>query len=206
MIIEPDVMIQNQVVEKEIDLSDLDSDTVYKNCQITSSYKSPKIREVKFEHCQFLMDDLNAVEILDCFFVNCNFSNMAFQKAVVYRSIFEGCKLLGNDFMAAKFSNVKFVDSQLKYMNLSFSNLKSVLFENSDLTGAFLQEVQLKDVFFNKSSLNDVDFSETNLKGIDLSNSFFENMIITPSLVRGLKISAGQAPFIAAQLGITICY
>lgn len=206
MIIEPDLLIENQVSGEKIDLSDIEAGTVYKNCQIRSSYRLPKIKEAKFERCEFLTDDLNEIEILDCIFLNCNLSNISFRKAVVYRTIFEECKLLGNDFIGSKFSNVKFIDSHLRYLNLSDNNLKSIFFENSDLTGAYLQEVRMKEVDFKRCNLNEVDFSDTNLNGIDLSSSDFESIIFTPTQVRGLKISASQAPLIAAQFGITICY
>ncbi|WP_217269685.1 pentapeptide repeat-containing protein [Neobacillus endophyticus] len=204
--IEPDLIIENEVLNETIDLSEVEPGTVYKNCQITSTYRSPQIKESKFEHCEFLTEELNDIEMLDCIFTNCNLANIALRHAVVYRTIFESCKLLGNDFIGSKFSNVKFIDSHLRYINFSDSNLKSVLFENSDLTSAYFQEVKMKEVHFKRSVLNEVDFSDTNLKGIDLSNADFESIILTPNLLRGLKISSTQAPVIAALLGITVRY
>lgn len=61
-----------------------------------------------------------------------------------------------------------------------------------------------KALSFNNCDVNQIDFLDTRMKGIDLSKATFDDLIVNPELIAGLKINPWQAGQIVAMLGVIV--
>ncbi|MDF9824916.1 uncharacterized protein YjbI with pentapeptide repeats [Breznakia sp. PF5-3] len=202
--IDPIEHYEEIIDDKALTISDIKSNTHYKNCHIEGIEETNKFDEVKFENCFFADKALLKLECLDVIFEKIDFSNVQFDESLFYRVRFANCKFIGTSFYKTKMKNVAFHESNLHYANVSLSNLTHVSFHNSDLSEASLQEVEHKELMFVKSNLDKVDLHDTVIKGLDLSSCEFDSLGIDLRDCRNVKIRYDQAVIIAKMLGFEI--
>lgn len=193
-------MIKNQ----QLMLDEIEEGNHYRNCQFTYGIQPIYATEVTFENCEF-PEEMMRSEWLDCSFKKSILSNINFAESIIYRCRFGQCQMLGTNFSKNRWKDTQFTDVRADYSNFSESIFEKVQFSKTQLLEASFQAMTIKKgMIFIECLLNDADFMDTKLNGIDFSKSDFEQLIFSPSLLKGAKISSQQASHILAMMGVKI--
>jgi uncharacterized protein YjbI with pentapeptide repeats len=194
-------------IEKQtLSLDDVEPDNEYLNCTITVSNQLIRINEVVFDHCAFEQSNFDGSDWGYVSFKGCNFLNASFHKSYFSNCQFTNVQLMGADFsMGTLLKKCQFRDSNLHYANFSEIKLEDSFFVDCNLVESSFQAVTVKKALsFNNCDVNQIDFLDTRMKGIDLSKATFDDLIVNPELIAGLKINPWQAGQIVAMLGVIV--
>lgn len=203
-IIAPTQTYHHVITDQTIDSDTLTPFSHYINCQIDCSATFEGCEEIRFENCHFSTTELTKCEFLDVHFLNCNLANTDFEEAVFFRVLFEGCKLLGTNFINTYAKDVRWLNNSLSYANFSEAKFVKCQFDTCDMTESFFQDTTFETVAFTNNRLTGTDFSQTVMKGIDLSSCEFHHIVVSPELLRGLKIAPVQASAIVHHFGVIL--
>ncbi len=141
-------------------------DLTIKNRHIESL--NEEYEDYKFVSCTF--SDLSNISFIDCTFVNCDLSNIKFNKTKLQDIEFIECKMLGSNF---SYSNdfgfsVIFEQCILDYSVFDRKNMNKSIFKNCRINKANFTETNLSKTLFINCDLLDSIFSKSNLEGVDL--------------------------------------
>lgn len=182
-------------------------DSVFSNETLTS-FQAERIDfdHVHFEKCRFIQCDFSHASFLHVRMDSCDFSNCTFADSYWKECEIHACKANGAVFEHATLRNVSIIDTPCKYMNLSQALLDHCRITDCDLQDSALSQMKLKQTIFDNVDFRHSDFFKTPLKGVDMSSCRIEGILIsdTFSELRGMKIDASQAPYIASCLGVKI--
>lgn len=160
--------------------------------------------QVKFQNVRFTDEELPQLNLTDAIVENCDFSNADLSNAVIHRTVFKDCKLTGVNFSDATLRNVVFENCHANYVSLGFSDLKQVKFLETILKqGDFLEMKQTK-LQFQQCDINAANFTGTEMTGIDLTTCHFDELIVSPELLRGCIITSDQAAAFVSAFGMVI--
>ena len=87
-----------------------------------------KFQNVRMENCHF-----DHIDIIDAIFENCELSNVHFNDGAIHRCCFKNCRCMGIDFADCTLHNIRFIDLNARYANMSGSKFKQVIFQNLSL-------------------------------------------------------------------------
>lgn len=165
------------------------------------------VQEALFCGCLFAGCDLRRAHFTDVVFRNCDLSNVVWPECSFHRVEFADCKLLGADFRAGTWHDVRFVRPSAAYLNLFGGRMRRVDFERGALRHAVLAECRFEAVGFRACDLEAAEFHGTRLDGITLSDSQIGGLgvraAVSPEL-RGARVSPAQACELARLLGVEI--
>ena len=161
-------------------------------------------QQMRFKNVVFTKSDLSAADIEDVIFENCDLSNLLLTGAVIRRTEFLSCKLLGADFSNASFKNVRFCTCAAKYISFRFAVLDRVMFDECGLGLADFVEAHFSSTKFQKADLRQAQMSGVPLDGIDLSSCDIDGLGARAEDLRGAVFSFEQAIVAAKIIGIVI--
>ena len=192
--------------KQTLSLDDVEPDNEYVNCALTVSNELIRINDVVFDHCQFEQSNFDGSDWGYVEFKGCNFLNATFHKSYFSNCKFTNVQLMGADFsMETLLKKCQFHDSNLHYANFSETKMEASFFMDCNLVESSFQAVSVKkELSFNACEINQIDFLDTRMKGIDLSKASFDDLIVNPELIKGLKINPWQAGQIVAMLGVIV--
>lgn len=161
---------------------------------------------VVFEKCRFVNCNFSHASFLHCTFQSCDFSNCHFDDSYWRESEIKGSKANGAVFEHATLRMLTISDSPCRYINMSRSLLDRCKLVNCDFRESAFSEVRIQKSQFDSIDFSRSDFFKTSLKGVNLSTCKIEGILVSDHFqeLRGLEISAEQAPYIAAFLGVKI--
>lgn len=192
-------MIQGQ----NLSLDDVDSEKTYEECHFTYSSDQLSFSAVAFKNCTFEQTDFSHSEWVECEFKSCQFLNNNFSESCFFQTVFNKYQLMGTNFSNNTWKNVTVKDSKADYCNFSSSKIDASSFVDTSLLEAYFQETKIKKkLLCHNCEMNGVDFLDTSLRGLDLSTSYFDDLIVTPSLVKECIIAPLQATAFAGLLGV----
>jgi uncharacterized protein YjbI with pentapeptide repeats len=194
------------ITKQTLSLDDVEPDNTYSNCTFTVSNELIRINDVVFDHCQFEQSNFDRSDWGYVEFQGCDLLNATFHKSYLSNCKFTNVQLMGTDFsMETLIKKCQFHDSNLHYANFSETKMEDSFFVDSNLVESSFQAVTVKkDLSFNDCEINQIDFLDTHMKGIDLSKATFDDLIVNPELIKGLKINPWQAGQIVAMLGVIV--
>lgn len=195
----PPVQIYSLQTKDEISCCTI-SDTVIDN------QKADKVSfdQVIFKNVTIIESSLTGIELIDVIFDSCDLSNVDFSNAIIHRTEFRNCKLIGTDFTKGRFQNVRVVDCIGDFATFRMANLKQVAFENSSLISSDYYQSNFQKVSFGECNIDQATMSGSKLNGIDLSDCEFNGLIVDIQDLKGCIISAQQAVSFAGLLGLVI--
>lgn len=200
---------------KEPVIQNLNSE-IFENCSNyyqCSFTKNPKqsivIKNTVIEQCHFEKIDFNLIELknthlVNCVFKNCDLSNLEFNRVSLHCCHFINCKMIGISFIDCSLHDLLFLDVQGRYMNISYGNIRNVLFQNSVLDEASMMEVDVKDLYFDQVSFINGEVFKTKLKGMDLKTTNIDGIRIDQTSLAGIHVDMYQAIALASLLGIIV--
>lgn len=200
----PELVIEQVIEESRISVSELESQTEYRNCKIMVDVTNQNISEIQFTNCTFQGDELASLEFLDVIFSDMDISNMKFNHTRCYRMQFKSCKLTGVQFVESRLKDVEINACNGRMMIFDGSQLELVDFKETELESASFYQVTFKDTQFLRCILNQADFRDTLLQPLDLSTSSFDAIYFTPELAKGLKIDSMQAGALIHNFGLEL--
>lgn len=182
----------------------------YYQCSFTKNPKqSIAIKDTVIEQCRFEKIDFNLIELtnthlVNCVFKNCDLSNLEFDRVSIHCCHFINCKMIGTSFIDCSLHDLLFLDIQGRYMNISFGNIRNVLFQNSVLNEASIMEVDVKDLYFDQVSFINGEVFKTKLPGMDLKTTNIDGLRIDRISLVGIHVDMYQAIALANLLGIIV--
>lgn len=200
---------------KEPVIQNLNSE-IFENCSNyyqCSFTKNPKqsivIKNTVIEQCHFEKIDFNLIELknthlVNCVFKNCDLSNLEFNRVSLHCCHFINCKMIGISFIDCSLHDLLFLDVQGRYMNISYGNIRNVLFQNSVLDETSMMEVDVKDLYFDQVSFINGEVFKTKLKGMDLKTTNIDGLRIDQTSLAGIHVDMYQAIALASLLGIIV--
>ncbi|ODJ66507.1 pentapeptide repeat-containing protein [Brochothrix thermosphacta] len=194
----------NTVTDSIVSSDAFSPHTHYVNCKIDITASFEGCEDIHFENCIFTDLTFKRCEFLDVIFSGCDLSNSDFEDSVFFRVLFKSCKLMGANFISTYSKDTQWIDSQLPYANFSEAKLVKSAFEANDMTESFFQDATFESIRFIKDRLTGCDFSQTKLKGVDLSTCEFYHIVVSPELLKGLKIAHSQASAIVHHFGVEL--
>ena len=157
-----------------------------------------------FKDMSFANNDWRGVEFVDVSFQTCDFSNVQMENVMFHRCEIVNSKLTGADLANSNLGHLLVIDSDARYANFNFSEMKEVEFADSNLMDSDFYECQFKQVRFKKCKLDNANFLETDLDGVDLSDNTYERIEVTVPKIAGCIVSREQALGFARVLGLTV--
>ena len=163
-----------------------------------------------FEDCSFMKCDFKGTQLARARFIGCSFassdlSNVPLANARVRDATFEGCKLLGIQWVQLD----DLVNPSFKECNLSYSNFVGLKLKKTAFFNCILRETDFSQADLSESDLRESDFlnarfQNTSLLKADLRGAL--NYLIDPiaNKVRGARFTFPEAQGLLAGLGVVI--
>lgn len=157
-------------------------------------------RNVVFAQCSLI-----GVELTDVVFDKCDLSNANFSDAIIHRSEFLNCKMVGTNLTGATLRNVRFQQCLADYATLRFADMKSIVLEECSLIKSDFYHCKLqKKTVFRQCNIDGAQFSGTELDGIDLSDCEFNGIGVEADNLKGCFIAREQAYLFAGLFGLRL--
>lgn len=126
--------------------------------------------EDSLAYCDFTKADLTGLVFVDCSFYNSSFSGMTI-KDVVFN---------GGWGMDADFSGAKFIDCEMKCLNIDNSNMSNTIFIDGSLEGMVIDDADMTKMRcmgtdFSNTNLTDCNLEYANIKGGSLASAILSN-------------------------------
>ena len=150
-----------------------------------------------FRSCIFTATDLSGIRFIDCTFKGCDLSNVKVNKSSFHETKFKECKMLGFRFdlcdqlgLTVRFENCQLDHSfyQVKLNHTVFMNtsLKEVDFTESDLRNTILDQCDLLSAAFSHTNLERANLSTAINYSIDPENNRIQGARFSLPSVLGL--------------------
>jgi uncharacterized protein YjbI with pentapeptide repeats len=159
---------------------------------------------IAFKSVEFKNVVLNSLELTDVRFENCDLSNVDFYGAIIHRTEFVNCKLMGIKLSYATLQNICIQSCNGSFALMSCTQMKRVIFEESIFENSNFQDSRFIKVQFIRCNFKLSQMSGTSLLGIDLSDSNVEGLGIQLEDLRGAKVSPMQAVDFSKLLGLVV--
>ena len=104
-------------------------DKIYENELLDGYYDYVEITNCTFKKCNFTNSKFNGIDITNSLFEMSNLSNIALLDHTYNNIKFINCNLLGTTFIDSYLDNIEFINCNLKYSNFSGTNLKNIKFD-----------------------------------------------------------------------------
>lgn len=170
----------------------------------SDSYQSIVFEKSHFKKVSVSGHTFNRFECVDCLFESCDFSNVEWIGGAFHRTIFKNCKLTGANFAEALLQNCQFVDCTINYASFNFSQLKRVVFNDCQLNESEFSEVKWTHLELHQCELNKTNWIGTKLNKLNLSSCQFEQLSLSPDLIRGFIVNYEQAIIVGMTLGLVL--
>jgi uncharacterized protein YjbI with pentapeptide repeats len=157
-----------------------------------------------FKNVTFTKITLTEVELTDVIFEKCDLSNVDFSEAVIHRTEFIECKMIGTNLTGVTLRNVLFDSCLADYATFRFSNAKQMIIQDSFLRNADFCYSKLQKFQLFRSNIDQAQLSGTELDGIDLSDCEFNGLGVGLEDLKGCIISREQAYIFANLIGLII--
>ena len=143
-----------------------------KNTNLTKShFVRAKITDSTFNNCDFSNSILTQSNFIKCTFIHSNFDNTIWNLETS-NAIFTDCSFGDTTFIESDLMKVEFINTYLKGIEFSGSNL-----EGANLTGA---------------NLTDADLTDTNLEGANLTGANLTGAILKKSYLNGANLNGAN--------------
>lgn len=141
-----------------------------------------------------------------CRLVDCDLSNAALSDSLFDDVTFEGCRLLGLDWTAARRApfSVRFERCTLRLGRLAERDWRGTSFESCDLREADFSGADLRDVDLRGCDLSGALFEETDLRGADLRGAQGLDFDPAANRIRGARVDVEYATRVAQRLGFLV--
>ncbi len=161
---------------------------------------------VTFEKCRFVACDFSHASFINVTMYGCDFSNCCFKDSYWKECAIQHCKADGADFENATLRQTGINETPCRYINLTHALLDHCFMSVCDLRECAFSEVKLRQSKFVDVDFRQSNFFKTPLKGCDLSSCNVDGILLSDTFVelKGARISAEQAPYIASLLGVII--
>ncbi len=191
---------------EHLSFDDIEADNEYQDCTFSPANEKTMVQDAVFNHCEFEQDDFDGVDWTDVKFINCSLPNKTFHRGYFVDCEFTGSLMTGTDFsVGTKLLKTKFANCKLLYSNFSETKIEQSKFIDCDLIESSFQDVKVvKGLKFDNCVIDGIDFLDTNLKGVDLSTATFNDLVVDPTRLKGLKINAYQASLLITMFGVEI--
>lgn len=160
--------------------------------------------QVIFKNVTITESSLPGIELMDVIFDHCDLSNVDFTDAIIHRTEFRNCKLIGTDFTGGRFQNVYVKDCLGDFATFRLADLKQVAFDNSSLKNSDYYQSKFQKVAFSRCNIDQAMLAGTKLSGMDLSDCEFSGLIVDIQDLEGCIISPQQAVSFVGLLGLVI--
>ncbi|MFD0959268.1 pentapeptide repeat-containing protein [Paenibacillus chungangensis] len=158
-----------------------------------------------FRNVVFTESSLIGSELTDVVFDKCDLSNANFSDAIIHRSEFLDCKMVGTNLTGATIRNVRFRQCLADYATFRFSDMKSIILEECSLLKSDFYHCKLqKKAVFRQCNIDGAQFSGTELDGIDLSDCQFDGIGVEANNLKGCLIAREQAYLFAGLFGLKL--
>ena len=159
---------------------------------------------IVFENVVFTDSYFENIELTDVKFINCDLSNIDLRGAIIHRTEFIDCKIIGASFIDGTFRNVLFSNCNLNYSLFGFSDLKQVGFSQCLLNSADFQNSKFLNVRLRENIMKQIQLSGVELRDIDFSTCDIEGIGARIEDLSGAIIANTQAIVFAGLLGLKI--
>jgi fluoroquinolone resistance protein len=141
-----------------------------------------------------------------CRFVDCDLSNALLGDSLFDDVTFEGCRLLGLDWSAARAApfSAKFERCSLRLGRLSERDWRGTSFEACDLREADFTGADLRKVDLRGCDLSGALFDECDLRGADLRGATGLDFDPAANRIRGARVDGEFATRVAQRLGFLV--
>lgn len=173
------------------------------HCALTGGARGVSLARAVLRNVRFA-GALPAAEFEDVAFDCCDFSNVDFHDAVLWRAVFQNCRMTGVNFSGATFKDIRMEDCVLPYANFHFGRMERAAFCGCNCESADFADAALKSAEFSGSNLRRAQMSGTPLAGIDFTTCEIDGLGARPEDLRGCVLTAEQAVCAAKILGVTI--
>lgn len=178
------------------------------NTWLTSAeLEKTSISESILDKVSFAQVHVARFDVMDCQFLNCDFTTSKFPDASWHRVFISGTRCSGLQITKGILKNIYFKNSKLEFANFRFSRLENVVFEDCVLDDVDFYDAHLKNVEFVNCTINKITFAGAKMTNVDISKSTIEDVNGANSL-RGVTMSYDQlmqiAPLLASEAGIKI--
>lgn len=191
-------------------IDQLQHDETYTNMRwhhqvlVAQAAEYPAFSRLLMEGVQLSATRLTAPNFADVRLQTCDLANVIWPQAIVHRTEFVDCRLVGFQGSEAHFQNVLFRSSVANHTRWRFATFKHVRFEECDLSGADFQGADLSGVVFWRCNLTNVEMSGATLKSADLRGSDITDLRVGTAEVPGAIVDHAQAAYMASLLGLVI--
>ena len=174
-------------------------------------FQKKETRDKVFENCKFINCDFSnsifrATKFIDCTFTNCNLSMAKLNNCQLNTITFNSCKLMGINFgdCADFLFSVSFDNCVLDYSFFVRKKMPKTIFLNSSVKNVDFSETDLSKAKFTNSDLLNAVFDKTILKETDFTSA--TNYIIDPEInfIKKAKFSLHGIPGLLAKYDISI--
>jgi len=157
-----------------------------------------------FKNVTFTETALTGVEFTDVIFERCDLSNIDFSDAIIHRTKFLECKMIGINLSGATLRNVLFDRCLGDYATFRFSNTKQVIVQDSSFYKTDFISSKLHKIDLSRTNIDQSQWSGTKLDGIDLSDCEFNGLGAAVEDLKGCIISREQAYVFATMFGLIV--
>lgn len=171
---------------------------------IAQAAEYPAFVRLRMEGVQLTATQLTAPKLTDVYLSGCDLANAGWPRAIVHRTEFVGCRLVGFQALESHFQDVLFRECLGPLARWRFATFKAVRFEQCDLSGADFQGADLSGVVFSRCNLTNVEMSGATLVGADLRGSDITDLRVGTAEVPGAIVDHAQAAYMASLLGLVI--
>lgn len=180
------------------------SNIVLSNCQLTGA-KGVTIQSAHFKSVQMLDDQFTRFDLSDIRFDRCDFANTEWNRAILNRIEFFGCRMLGFKVTKSNLKNTLVKDCQGSLAQFEFTKFNAVRFENCILDDANFLDADLSNVVFLNCDLRNATFSGAKLVGTDFRCSNIEGLQVSLEQLRGAIFDPLQAAYVLQRFaGVTV--
>lgn len=160
--------------------------------------------KIIFRNVTFADTSWSRMELTDIIFEKCDLSNADWTDAVIHRTEFRDCKMIGMQLTGATIRNVLIDNALADYASLRVSNTKQLVIQDSSLSRADLCFAKLQKTELTRCNIDRAQFSGTPLGGMDLSDCEFNGLSVNVEDLKGCIISREQAYVFAALFGLVL--
>lgn len=201
----PEIKFLMELPNSKFDESESYDNIILSNSDITGekidyvSLKHSYLKNITMKETQFMRFDIS-----DVCFENCDLANAKWEKPILHRIEFVGCRLTGINMIESYGRNIIFKDCNGKFGSFRFGNLQLVSFENCNLSSANFQKSELSNVRFINCDLRNLELSGAKLKETDFRGSKIEGIRVSINDMRGSIIDPNQAADILEMNGLKV--
>lgn len=138
-----------------------------------------QLHNYEFEYCSFINCDFSNIAFIGCQFIECEFRYCNLSLTQMTDSVLNGVRFEESKLIGIKFNNcnnfifeVSFNQCILDYSSFENRKMSKTKFNNCNLKGADFTQTDLKQATFNTCNLEEAIFSGCNLQKTDFTTSY----------------------------------